>query len=91
MAGEGKTWPPSGEADWLDGQLTAVRLRVLEACGRTEEYLNLARAACAHTSCAVMLVKLERAPEAIEYALKSFKKPDEELALATTLREARGT
>jgi uncharacterized Zn finger protein len=88
MAGEGKSWPLSGEADWLDDQLTAVRLRVLEACGRTEEYLNLARAARAHTSYAVMLVKLERIPEAIEYALKSFKKPDEALALATALREA---
>src|SRR5262249_51554101 len=72
----------------LDKQLTAVRLRVLEACGRTQEYLNLARAARAHTSYAVMLVKLERMPEAIEYALKSFEARDEALALATALREA---
>src|SRR5262249_7436506 len=45
-------------------------------------------AARAHTSCAAMLVKLERTPEAIEYALESFKKPDEALALAKALREA---
>ena len=45
MAGEGKSWPPSGADDWLESELTAVRLRVLEAGGRTEEYLNLARAA----------------------------------------------
>jgi uncharacterized Zn finger protein len=88
MAGKGKIWPPSGRGDWLDDQLTAVRLRVLDACGRKQEYLNLARAARAHTNYAAMLVKLERIPEAIDYALKSFKKPAEALALATALREA---
>jgi uncharacterized Zn finger protein len=88
MAGKRKSWPPSGQADWLDDQLTAVRLRVLEVCGRTEEYLNLARAARAHTSYAVMLVTLGRTPEAIKYALKSFKKPDEALVLAKALQEA---
>jgi hypothetical protein len=65
-----------------------VRLRVLEACGRTEEYLNLAPAARAHASYAAMLVKLERTPEAIKYALESFEKPDEALALAKALRDA---
>ena len=35
-----------------------------------------------------MLVKLERIPEATKYALKSFKRPDEALALAGTLRDA---
>jgi hypothetical protein len=42
LAGQGRSWPPSGAHDWLEDQLTAVRLRVLEACGRTDEYLNLA-------------------------------------------------
>jgi hypothetical protein len=65
-----------------------VRLRVLEACSRTDEYLNLARAARAHTNYAAMLVKLDRTPEAIKYALKSFKRPDQALALAKVLREA---
>jgi uncharacterized Zn finger protein len=88
MAGEGKTWPPSGRGDWLDDQLTAARLRVLAACGRTQEYLNLAGAARAHTGYAVMLVKLDRIPEAVTYALKSFRKPDEALALAIALRDA---
>jgi hypothetical protein len=88
MAGKGRIWPPSGPGDWLDDQLTAVRLRVLEACGKTQEYLNLARAARAHTNYAVMLVKLKRIPEATKYALKSFKKPDEALALAKALRDA---
>ncbi len=88
MAGEGKIWPPSGRGDWLDDQLTAVRLRVLAACGRAQEYLNLAGAARAHTGYAVMLVKFDRIPEAIAYALKLFRKPDEALALAAALRDA---
>ena len=86
--GESRSWPPSGADDWLDNELTAVRLRVLEARGRTAEYLNRARAARAHTSYATMLVKLERTTDAVKYALKSFKKPDEALALAKALREA---
>jgi uncharacterized Zn finger protein len=88
MAGKGRSWPPSGAGDWLEDQLTAVRLRVLEACGRADEYLNLARAARAHTSYAAVLVKLDRTPEAIKYALKSFKQPSQALALAKVLREA---
>jgi uncharacterized Zn finger protein len=88
MAGKSKAWPPSGRGDWLDDQLTAVRLRVLAACSRTQEYLNLARAARAHTRYATMLVKLGRMPEAIEYARKSFRKPDEALVLAGALRDA---
>src|SRR5262249_11247788 len=71
----------TGQGNQLGLLLAVVRLRVLEACGRTQEYLNLARAARAHTSYAVMLVKLERMPEAIEYARKSFETPDEALAL----------
>ena len=59
MAGNGRSWPPSGADDWLEDCLTAVRLRVLVSCGRTEAYLNLARAARAHTSYSCMLVKLE--------------------------------
>jgi hypothetical protein len=35
-----------------------------------------------------MLVKLERIPEAVKYALKSFKKPDATLVLAKALQEA---
>jgi uncharacterized Zn finger protein len=87
MAG-GRSWPPSGADDWLEEELTAARLRALEACGRMDEHLNLARAARAHTTYAAMLVKLERTPEAVKYALKSFKQPDDALALAKLLRES---
>lgn len=88
MAGKDRSWPPSDAGDWLENELTTVRLRVLDACGRTQEYLNLARAARAHASYAAMLVKLERTPEAIKYALKSFKQPTQALALARVLRES---
>jgi uncharacterized Zn finger protein len=88
MAGKGRSWPPSGAGDWLEDQLTTVRLRVLEACGRTEEYLNLASAARAHTSYVAILVKLERTPDAIKYAQKTFKQPSQALAFAKVLREA---
>jgi uncharacterized Zn finger protein len=88
LAGKGKSWPPSGEDRWVEHQLTALRLRVLEACGKTEEYLRLARAARARGEYAVMLVKLKRTAEAVKYALKSFKKPDESLELAKALRNA---
>jgi hypothetical protein len=70
-----RSWPRSNPDNWLEDELTAVRLRILEACGRTEEYLNLARAARVHTSYAAMLVKLERTAEAIEHAPKSFRSP----------------
>src|SRR5262249_26012310 len=64
------------------------RLRVLEACGKTDEYLRLARAANARSEYAIMLVKLKRTPEAVKYALKSFKNPDEALELCKVLRDA---
>jgi uncharacterized Zn finger protein len=88
LSGEGKTWPPSGRADWAEHELIALRLRVLEASSKPEEYLRLARAARARAEYAVMLVTLKRTPEAVKYALKSFKKPDESLELAKALRDA---
>jgi uncharacterized Zn finger protein len=88
LRGKGKKWPPSGKDGWVEAELTAVRLRALEACGKTEEYLRLARAANARGEYAVMLVKLDRAAEAVEYALKSFKEPDEALELCKALRDA---
>ena len=88
LAGERKTWPASGRDDWVENELTALRLRALEACGKTEEYLRLARAAGARADYAVMLVKLKRTSEAVKYALKSFKHPDESLALTKELESA---
>jgi uncharacterized Zn finger protein len=87
LAGEPKKWPPVGRDDWVEAGLTALRLRVLEACDKTEEYLRLARAANARSEYAVMLVKLKRTPEAVKYALKSFKNPDEALELCKALKD----
>lgn len=72
----------------MEAELTALRLRVLEASGKTDEYLRLARAANARSEYAVMLVKLKRMPEAVKYALKSFKNPDEALELCKVLNDA---
>ncbi|HEV2958094.1 MAG TPA: SWIM zinc finger family protein [Xanthobacteraceae bacterium] len=88
LRGERKTWPRSGRDDWVEAELTALRLRGLEACGKTEEYLRLARAANARTDYAVMLVKLKRTADAVKYALKSFKHPDDSLDLAKALKNA---
>ena len=84
----GTFWPPSGRADGVEAVLTTVRLRVLDACGRSEEYLRLAKAAGSHTSHAAMLVKLGRADEAMAYAHQWFKAPSEAHDLAKVLREA---
>jgi uncharacterized Zn finger protein len=88
LAGDRKKWPPAGRDGWVEAELTALRLRILEARGKTEEYLRLARAAYARSEYAVMLVKLKRTQEAVKYALKSFKNPDEALDLCKVLKGA---
>lgn len=88
LAGEEKSWPPSGQADGVEAALTAVRLRVLDACGRSEEYLHLAKAAGSHTRHAAMLVELGRVDEAMIYAHQWFKAPSEAHDLAKVLRDA---
>ncbi|MFD0463369.1 hypothetical protein ACFQY9_17505 [Microvirga aerilata] len=87
LTGEAEAWPSETEAE-EDLDLTTVRLRVLDASGRWEAYLNLARAARARTSAATMLVRLGRIPEAVAYAQGSFAAPHEALDFARVLREA---
>ncbi len=70
-----------------DPPLTQARLNVLERRGRHEEYLRLSAAAGEETSHAVMLVRLDRAEEAVEYASKYLRTPEEALAVAEALRE----
>lgn len=88
LAGAAAPWPPADRDEEHDDELTAVRLRVLDAWGCTDAYMNLARAAGASTSVATMLVKLDRVPEALAYARDTFTTPGEALALAKALREA---
>jgi uncharacterized Zn finger protein len=71
----------------LDHPLTTARLNVLDRRGRHEEYLRLSEAAAEDTRHAIMLVRLDRAEEAVEYASKHLRTPEEILAVAGTLRE----
>lgn len=96
---QGWSYPPlvrvlEGEApddeffeEIFDDPLTIARLDVLERRGRHEEYLRLSEAAGETTSHAIMLARLGRAEEAVEYALKHLAAPEEALAVAEALRE----
>ncbi|MBA2441366.1 MAG: SWIM zinc finger domain-containing protein [Rubrobacter sp.] len=75
----------------LDDPLTIARLNVLERRGRHEEYLRLSQAAGEDTSHAIMLVRLDRAEEAVEYASRHLSTPEQALAVAEALREQGDT
>lgn len=88
LAGTIETWPPDEAENGESQELTLVRLRVLDACANWQACLNLARAAGIKTSVAGALVKLDRVPEAVRYALENFDASDESLDFAKILREA---
>ena len=88
LAGEIETWPPDEAENGENQELTLVRLRVLDACGNWEGCLTLARAAGIKTKVASALVKLDRVPEAVAYALENFTASGESLDFAKMLREA---
>lgn len=71
----------------FDDPLTISRLNVLERQGRHQEYLRLAEAADESTGHAVMLARLGRTGEAVEYSLNRLGTPEEALAVAGALRE----
>jgi len=71
----------------FDDPLTIARLNVLERRGRSEEYLRLSEAAGEAVGRAVMLVRLRRTEEAVEYGLRRLAAPEEALAVAEALRE----
>jgi uncharacterized Zn finger protein len=72
----------------LDDPLTIARLNVLERRrGYHEEYLRLSEAADETTSHAVMLARLGRTEEAVEYGLKRLATPEEAFTVAEALRE----
>jgi uncharacterized Zn finger protein len=81
------------EEDWeeeesrYDDELVVARLNVLERQGRMTEYLNLAKARGQTGLYAIMLVKLGRSEEAINYALQHVTTTGEALALAVALRQ----
>lgn len=84
---EGKVPDDEFFEEIIDDPLTAARLDVLERRGRYEEYLHLSEAAAAPTSHAIMLARLGRAEEAVEYGVKRLVAPEEALAVAEVLRE----
>jgi uncharacterized Zn finger protein len=71
----------------FDHPLTIARLNVLERRGRHQEYLRLSAAAGEDTSHAIMLARLDRVEEAVEYASRHLRTPEEALAVAGALRE----
>jgi uncharacterized Zn finger protein len=71
----------------FDQPLIIARLDVLERRGRYEEYLRLSAAAGEDTRHAIMLAGLDRSDEAVEYASKHLRKPEEALTVAEALRE----
>lgn len=76
-----------GEAPHYADELAVARLNVLERQGRRQEYLYLAEAESQTERYATMLVRVGRAPEAVEYGLECLGSTNEALALATALRE----
>lgn len=70
----------------IDG-LTTSRLAVLERQGRTEEYLNLARAAGKTQRYTAMLVQEGHIEEAVDCAIEKLSTPQSLLEVAQTLRE----
>ncbi len=71
----------------FDHPLTIARLGVLERRGRHEEYLRLSAAAGEDARHAIMLAGLDREEEAVAYASKHLRTPEEALAVAEVLRE----
>lgn len=71
----------------FDDPLTTALLNVLERRGRHEEYLRLSEAVEETTGHAIMLARLGRAEDAVEYGLERLVAPEEALAVAEALRE----
>jgi uncharacterized Zn finger protein len=76
------------ERPWYANDLLEARLAVLEREGRTDEYLNLARATGQSVQYAAKVVDLDRADEAVEYAREHLSTPQDALTVAKALRDA---
>jgi len=67
--------------------ITSARLDILERRGRFQEYLNLAKAERQTLAYTTMLIRLDRAQEAITYGLTNLRTTQDALALAKALYE----
>ncbi len=79
-------WKP--DAPTFAVKLTRIRLKILERQAHYQEYLYLAKAEGQLGHYLTMLVKMDRAEEAVEQGLKQLDSADDALALAKALREA---
>ncbi len=84
---EAGAWGEDEEAPAYADELATARLNVLERQGRLQEYLYLAEAEGQTARYTIMLVRLDRVEEAVEYGLTHLVTPDETLTLAKALRE----
>jgi uncharacterized Zn finger protein len=83
----------SGGHEWwrpqpISKMLTRAKLNVLERQERTDEYLSLCLGSGEHLRYSMKLVALDRAPEAVKYALEHLSDADDALNLARSLRES---
>jgi uncharacterized Zn finger protein len=76
-----------GEAPSYADDLAIARLTVLERQGRYQEYLYLAEAEGQTERYVIMLARLGRVQEAVDYGLQYLGTTEEALVLAKTLRE----
>ncbi|HEY1350311.1 MAG TPA: hypothetical protein VGF67_11875 [Ktedonobacteraceae bacterium] len=76
-----------GEPPSYADDLACTRLAILERRGRTQEYLFLAQAEGQDLAYTIMLVRLNRIQEAIDYGLEVVNTQQDALALATALYE----
>ncbi len=77
----------AGEAPAYADELAVARLNVLERRGRWQEYLYLAEAESQTEAYVTMLVRLDRAQEAVDYGLAYLGATQEALALARALHD----
>ena len=77
----------AGEAPAYADELAVARLNVLERRGRWQEYLYLAEAESQTEAYVTMLVRLDRAQEAVDYGLAYLGTTQEALALARALHD----
>jgi uncharacterized Zn finger protein len=75
------------EAPAYADELAIARLNVLARLGRSQEYLYLAEAEGQTGPYVIMLVRLGRVQEAVDYGLQYLATTDEVLTLAKALRE----
>jgi uncharacterized Zn finger protein len=86
MTDEGKVvWDE--EASVYAEDLAKIKLTILERQGQLQEYLSLAKAERQTSAYLTMLIRLDRAQEAVDYGRTSLTTPEEALTLARALCE----